>query len=202
MKLRISVILTVLITVAIISAITLIMDRAPSFSPKAHDVPEAKKKDKEKNGDASAKHLSKEKIPDRGLFIDDEQKQPPEIAKDGEKEAAPPVELSEEDIKKIRRIASLSEAELAQEIKALRKRIVDEDLFGQLEEGSLQGEKKAEAKETLERFALLGLEPTRRKFMDKDPELKNPFLAYKDSLREIRELLNDEDESDDDDDDE
>jgi hypothetical protein len=97
-------------------------------------------------------------------------------------------DLNKEDEEKIIRIARLSEAELAKEIEALRARIEKEDLFAKLENGNLSLEK--EAKEALERFALLGLEGTRRKYLDIEPHLKDPLSAHRESLKEIRKLLN------------
>jgi hypothetical protein len=102
--------------------------------------------------------------------------------------------LSQEDIKKITAIANLSETELAKETEALKKRIEDEDLFERLESGDLTKEKEIEIKELIERFALLGLEGTRRKYVAIEPELKDAVYAHRESLKEIREFLNDKDE--------
>lgn len=100
--------------------------------------------------------------------------------------------LSAEDIKKINTIASLSDADLRKEMDSLMAKIQEEDLFHQLEEGGLSKEKEAKAKETLEKFALLGLEKTRRKYMEIEPELKDAVYAHRESLKEIREFLNDD----------
>lgn len=103
-------------------------------------------------------------------------------------------ELSADDIKKISGVANLSDAELTKELAALKLRIEDEHLFDKFEDGDFVGAKAEEVREILERFALLGLEEHRRKFMGIEPELKNPLFAHKESLKEIRELLDDEEE--------
>lgn len=97
--------------------------------------------------------------------------------------------LSDEDIKTIEQISALSAGELDNELNALKDRIEKEDLITELENGTLDEKKSLEAKALLERFALLGMENTRRKYQTIEPELKNPIVAHRDSLREIREML-------------
>lgn len=110
-------------------------------------------------------------------------------------------DLSKEDVEKINSIVKLTESELAKELDALKTRIESDNLFDKLEDGELSEAQELEAKNTLERFALLGLEQTRRKYMSVEPELKNPYLAYKDSIHEIRAFLNDEEDDEDDEED-
>lgn len=102
--------------------------------------------------------------------------------------------LSKEDIKKIKEVAKLSDADLSKEISSLKSRVENEDLINKLENKTLPHAQETEVKELLERFALLGLEGTRRKYMDAEPELKDPLYAHKDSLQDIRELLEDDED--------
>lgn len=102
--------------------------------------------------------------------------------------------LSPEDVKLIKGVAALSDAELKKEAQTLQDLIEKEDLFELLEEGELSKEKEAYAKGVLEKFALLGLEQTRRRYMAAEPELKDAIYAHRESLKEIRELLSDEED--------
>ncbi len=86
----------------------------------------------------------------------------------------------------------MNDQDLAKQVAALKHRIDSEEIFEKLEDGDLTEQQEKEVKEILEKFALLGLEETRRKFMHIEPELKDPIYAHRESLREIRELLEDE----------
>jgi len=105
--------------------------------------------------------------------------------------AATPTNLSDDDVKKIKAVAALTDQEITQQINELKKRLDSEDIFEQLDDGELTEEQEKDAKATLEKFALLGLEQTRRRFMSREPELKDPLYAHRESLKEIRELLDD-----------
>jgi hypothetical protein len=109
--------------------------------------------------------------------------------KTGEKDESYKSELSPEEIEKITHIAYLSESELTRELERLKMRIEEDDLINGLENKNLSKEREIETKEILERFALLGLEGTRRKYMEVEPELKDAFYAHRKSLKEIKELL-------------
>lgn len=100
--------------------------------------------------------------------------------------------LNNEDRTKIMSVVKLSDAELAREINALKDVIDEEDIFDDLEEGTLSKEDEQKAKELLEKFALLGLEANRRKFQATDPNLKDGLYAHRDSLKQIREALSDD----------
>lgn len=100
--------------------------------------------------------------------------------------------LSSEDKEKIQHVAALSDSELLREFETIRSRVEEEDLFGQLESGDLSADQEEETKEVLEQFALLDLEETRRKYMAMDPELRDPLRAHRDSLSDIRALLDEE----------
>jgi hypothetical protein len=97
--------------------------------------------------------------------------------------------MSEQDKKIIDALTSLSDNALNTELSSLKERIEKTDLVTQLESGKLDEAKTLEAKATLERFALLGLEGTRRKYAQIEPELKDAVFAHRDSLKEIREML-------------
>lgn len=97
--------------------------------------------------------------------------------------------MSDQDIKYIEKISSLNPEELSKELDSLKQQIENTDLISQLENKQLDSKQTQEAKATLERFAILGLEATRRKYENIEPELKDAVLAHRDSLREIREML-------------
>ncbi|HXW54028.1 MAG TPA: hypothetical protein VEL47_07990 [Myxococcota bacterium] len=101
-------------------------------------------------------------------------------------------DLSQEDVKKIKTVVALNDQDLAKQIADLKSRIDKEKIFEKLEDGDFTEQQEKEAKEILEKFALLGLEETRRRFMNMEPELKDPMYAHRESLKEIRELLEDE----------
>lgn len=190
MKFKISVIAIILSTAALIGLIKLAVIRTSGVD----EAPRAQIKDEQpvgKDGHKAHSFLNNkhEKSADQKNGRANEPSEPsyddrnPTTAKDS-------LELSKEDEKKINGVASLSEAELTKELDTLKARIDEEDLFSQLESGNLSDEKTAEAKEMLERFALLGLEGTRRKYLGVEPELKDALYAHRESLKEIRELLN------------
>lgn len=184
MKLRVSAFLIILSTAAVIGVITILVNKTTPLE--STYVPESKEAHEGKLPPAkthSAQHPRHEQAAKQGFLEPNEQgvKKEEILVTDGE--------LSKEDVQKINSVAKLKEAELKKELMALKERIEKEDLFGQLEERLLPKEKESEVKETLERFALLGLEETRRKYMHIEPELKDPIYALKDSLHEIRELL-------------
>lgn len=98
--------------------------------------------------------------------------------------------FAELDKKSIEEVTSLSDDELNQQFNSLKQELEQKDLITQLESGKLDDRGTEEAKKTLERFSLLGLENTRRKFASIEPELGNKENAHRESLREIRSLLN------------
>ncbi len=97
--------------------------------------------------------------------------------------------LDELDKKTIKQLTSLSDIELAEEFNALKKELEANDLIEQLESGKLDEKSAKEAKKTLERFSLLGLENTRRKFADIEPELADKENSHQETLKEVREML-------------
>ncbi len=97
--------------------------------------------------------------------------------------------ISQQDKQIIEAISTMSQNELVAELNSLKEKIEKNDLVSLLESGTLDEVKSNEAKATLERFALLGLEGTRRKYALLEPELKDPLFAHRDSLRDIREML-------------
>lgn len=112
-----------------------------------------------------------------------------EYEEDDEEEGDESEPLSDEDIKIIEKISSLSAHDLDTELNSLKQRIEKDDVIAQLESGELDAQKTLEAKALLERLALLSMENTRRTYQSTEPELKNPLVAHRESLREIREML-------------
>lgn len=93
------------------------------------------------------------------------------------------------DSEKILEISSLSESDLKNELELLRSLITKNNFYNGLENNEYSETEEREAKGILEKFALIGLERTRRKFMSIEPELQDPISAHEESLKEIRELL-------------
>lgn len=112
-----------------------------------------------------------------------------EYEEDDEEEGDESEPLSDEDIKIIEKISSLSAHDLDTELNSLKQRIEKDDVIAQLESGELDAQKTLEAKALLERLALLSMENTRRTYQSTEPELKNPLVAHRESLKEIREML-------------
>lgn len=207
MKLRLSVFLIVISTTAIIGVMHLALNR--SLSTESSKTTE-RQAPLEMPPKRAPQKLPKNPTGQRELPGDFDDDDDDDLMVEGEQndkftkssDHAGLSELSTDDIKKINSIVALSEADLARELNSLKDQIEKEDLFAKLEDGLLTEANSAEAKEKLERFALLGLEGTRRKYMAVEPELKDPLYAYKDSIKEIREVLNDNYENYEDDDDE
>jgi hypothetical protein len=192
MKFKISVIAIILSTAALIGLIKLAVNKTVEIN----EPPRAQiRKNKEHVGkDDHKTHSSFDSAREKTADHEERRRNDPTELISGDAKPATDTDgfkLSKEDEKKINGVASLSEAELAKELDTLKSQIDEEDLFGRLESGDLSAEKVAEAKEMLERFALLGLEGTRRKYLSVEPELKDALYAHGESLKEIRELLND-----------
>jgi hypothetical protein len=187
MKFRISVLAIILSTAAVIGLINFLVNKTSGIDGKNRT------KDEQHIGQELLKALpplgnedqeidiKSYRLKDVNRHITNDFNSTPE--KDG-------VSLSSEDEQIIKSVASLSETDLANELVRLKAHIEKEDLFGQLNRRSLSPENEAKAKKTLERFALLGLEGTRRKYLGIEPELKDAVYAHRESLKEIRELLN------------
>lgn len=112
------------------------------------------------------------------------------IAPSGSKErAALTAQARPNDDLIIRELASLSDAALAEEFANLREHIRAKNYYSDLEGGRLNASEAAEAKKALERFSLLSLEGTRRKYVSIEPELKDALFAHRDSLKDIRQTL-------------
>ena len=86
-------------------------------------------------------------------------------------------------------MAALPDYDLQKEFSSLGERLKKENLFNKLERGELEGPKKAEIKALIERYSLLGLEGTRRRYLPLEPELKDAVFAHRDSLKDIRKLI-------------
>lgn len=99
-------------------------------------------------------------------------------------------ENNKEDELIIRELASLSDEALKEEFVTISQHIKNKNLYVALEKGKLSTKEAKEAKELLERSTLLSLEGTRRKYMGIEPELRDALFAHRDSLKDIRELLN------------
>ncbi len=192
MKLKIGVSAIILSTVAIIGTINFALDRsiAPdlSITTKADEQP-LKLPKPSRNQMPRAATSMHDAPQDEELFV----AAPPLMLEDNALGNDAEVEgLTKDDLQKINGIINLTENDLVREFDELKNKIEAEDLFARLEDGELSEAEEVKAKETLERFALLGLETTRRKYVAMEPELKDPIYAFKDSLLEIRELLNDD----------
>ena len=90
----------------------------------------------------------------------------------------------------IRELASLSDEALREEFVTISQHIKNKNLYVALQKGKLSTKDANEAKELLERSTLLSLEGTRRKYMGIEPELRDALFAHRDSLKDIRQLLN------------
>lgn len=195
MKIKVSIAIVLLSTVALIGVMTFMLNNTSKPEPQAElieptDVVSEKVVEmvREQNTKKPVEFQPKrEKLLDE--VADDEAFEDDDLDEEEPEDEEP---LPPEDIETIKQVANLSEADLNKEIETLRARIESEDLFAKLEDGELKGQDEINAKQMLERFALLGLEGTRRKFMDKEPELKDPLFAHRESLKEIRELLSDD----------
>lgn len=100
-------------------------------------------------------------------------------------------EMDSEDKELIKSIANLSDNDLTMQMKNLKDQAKKEKLVDILNQKNADENLKMQAKKMLEKIALMGLEITRRRFVEQEPELKDPLFAHKDSLREIREALDD-----------
>jgi hypothetical protein len=189
MKLKITAAIIILSTIGLVGVIDLLLNKTADLS------------------DNNSANLQGNKVGDKNreegaVVADDDQDTPPPddsdeddiLSEDSmrEKPKLSSTTLSNDDVIKINNVAKLSDAELAAEIETLKKRIEEDEIFDELDEGNLSKEEEVKAKETLERFALLGLEKNRRKFMVVEPELKDALYAHRESLKEIREVLNEE----------
>lgn len=193
MKLKISIAIVLLSTAALIGVISLVLSKTsqPPTEAKVAMPYEEIGEEQEKAG--QEKPIARKPIEVIRKDMDAPEKDPTEeVIDEDEDEPEQETKLSPEDVQKINQVASLSETDLSRELDTLRARIEEDDLFTKLEDGELSEREETEAKETLERFALLGLEGTRRKYMNAEPELKDALYAHRESLKEIRELLNDE----------
>lgn len=152
---------------------------------------EIKKKD---DGKEKIKHLepAKPKSPAAVKKDEEEIDELDDDFDDDDGEDFDDVDLSQEDIAAINSVANLSDAELSKELDALKTQVRDEDIFEKLDAGELTEQEEKDAKALVERFALLGVEESRRKFMNIEPELKDAIYAHRETLREIRELLSEE----------
>ena len=202
MKFKISVAIILLSTMTIIGLMRWALDRAVPTSVKAGGMPEARIKtnkaripivDDRSGTSTSPAHSSRHVRPQyNSEFETDEiaEDDAPALSDSSDNpEEHPPT--SDDDVKIINEIASLSDKDLEAQSKELYNQLEEGDLLERLEDGELSDEEAEKAKELLERFALLGLETTRRKYMDIEPELKDPIYAHRESLKEIREFLAD-----------
>jgi hypothetical protein len=87
-------------------------------------------------------------------------------------------------------LAALSDEALKEEFSILRTRLYEEELFAKLERKLLNNEQKIAAKALIERFTLLSLESTRRRYMNIEPELQEPLYAHRDSFKDIAKIIN------------
>jgi len=88
----------------------------------------------------------------------------------------------------IEAVVILSDDLLRQEFTMLGEHLRGQDLFSKLEQGLLDSKQKKQAIKLIERYTLLSLESTRRKYLAIEPELKDPLFAHRDSLKDIREI--------------
>lgn len=193
MKLKIAILAIVLSTVGLIGVINIIVNKVSAFEVPAKGAPVAK--------DASPAMINGKAHEARadGADIHQEEYEPEEDESERMPEASVPKsggqndnKLSDRDEQLIKAVASLSDKELGLELETLSKRIEDEEIFEKLDEGEYTPAEAIKAKEVLEKFGLLGLEKNRRKFVAIDPDLKDALYAHRDSLKEIREVLNEE----------
>lgn len=104
------------------------------------------------------------------------------------------IELDHDDIALIKSVAALSDNDLKKELNDLKDRIEKDELVEKLEQNNWSENEAKAGKKVLERYALLGLEETRREYLNVEPELKDPLVAHRDSLSDIRAMLENEDE--------
>lgn len=193
MKLKIAILAIVLSTVGLIGVINIIVNKVAGFeapgrgAPIAKDTPPAMIHDMAHEARAENADIHQEDYEPE----EEEALRAPEasLPKDGRENN---IKMSDRDEQMIKTVANLSDKELALELEALSKRIEDEEIFEKLDEGDYSPAEAIKAKEVLEKFGLLGLEKNRRKFVAMDPELKDALYAHRDSLKEIREVLNEQ----------
>lgn len=95
----------------------------------------------------------------------------------------------DKDTNKIIKVSNLSNEEINHELAHFENIINKENMIDKIDDPFLSVEQQDYLKEVLEDFVLLGLEQKRRKYMDLEPSLKDPLLAHKNSLTEVRLLL-------------
>lgn len=183
MKFKISVVVIILSTVCLIGAVYLMVNKITG-------VPDDSLIGKQRNEPENKSDKNE------AVFMDENDEDDElEVVREGlrsEKTENKEINLSDQDRQKIADVVKLTDAQLDQEIEMLKKRIEADEIFDDLEEGNLSKEEEIKAKEILERFALLGLEKNRRKYIDIDPELKDAMYAHRESFKDIREVLDEE----------
>lgn len=95
----------------------------------------------------------------------------------------------DKDTDKIIKVSNLTNEEINNELDHFENIINKENMIDKIDDPFLSAEQKDYLKEVLEEFVLLGLEQKRRKYMNLEPSLRDPLLAHKNSLNEIRLLL-------------
>jgi hypothetical protein len=183
MKLRAGVLLILVSTVALFGAINLLVGHAAKderVPVGKQEVPAIKAKELPTKANTPRKRAENTLAP----------------AKKDELSSAQVPPMPDADRQLIAEVAQLPDGELVVQMKTLQERLNDGDLLDRYDQDELSPSEKAQARQLMERVALLGLENTRRRYRKLEPaELENPYFAHRDSLREIRQIL-DEDEED------
>lgn len=100
--------------------------------------------------------------------------------------------MSPEEKTMITEMVKLNDQELVAEMKSLQEKLNQGELWEKYDLGELSDEERLKARQLMERVALLRLENTRRRYKDIEPELKDPFYAHRESIRDIRSILDEE----------
>lgn len=95
----------------------------------------------------------------------------------------------DKDTDKIIKVSNLTNEEINHELAHFENIINKENIIDKIDDPFLSFEQKDYLKEVLEEFVLLGLEQKRRRYMNLEPSLRDPLLAHKNSLNEVRLLL-------------
>lgn len=178
MKLRIGVLAIMVSTVALVGLINLAINHAANEVTRGPD-----KESPEEMG----------KVPPNTV---NEGKKPVRKAEKSEVKTPVPGErypsMSSEEKTIIAEIVKLNDQELIAEMKNIQEKLHEGELLEKYDMGELSFDDKQKARQLMERVALLRLEDTRRRYKDIEPELKDPYYAHRESIRDIRSILDEE----------
>jgi hypothetical protein len=188
MKFKISFISIILVTLALIGLINIVINKISKTKEAKPDALSAQKPSdplpKKTEANNVGKNLNNNDELDDDDDDDDEEDLEASLMENK-------MEYNNNDKTKILNISELSDDEVVKKLSQLETKISQDSLMDKLDDKNLPFEQKIQLHAILEDYVLLGLEQKRRKYMSLEPNLKDPLLAHKDSLAEIRALLRD-----------